>query len=360
MTGRTHDVAPMSEVAVGQLAPALTARSESRDTRATRVLHVNDCAFTAHNLVHEAQHRALPWSWMPLAASGQTWVGPTARVRRAALGAAWLSKLAARASRNELLHVHFATVYQHTRLVPRRFVLHCHGSDVRTLQYDARYRATILAALAHAKAVFYSTPDLAEHTLPHRPDAVHLPAPIDTENLPTWSPGAGPPQVLFASRWDDSKGVASQLAIAEGLVKATRSSGVDVVGLDWGPAAAAAQQAGVRLLPRRDHVAYLRLLAGASVVVGQSSGILAASELEALGIGAPLVMTADLALYGEARPPVLERATTSPDDVVQAALAALADPVAGAQQQAGPSWVHRNHGVSRSVERVLEVYDTIG
>jgi hypothetical protein len=331
----------------------------NRPDAGPRVLHVNDCAFTAANLVHEANGRGLPWAMTPLAASGQTWAGPVAKVRRAALGAAWLSRLAARAARVDLLHVHFATVYQHTRLVPRRFVLHCHGSDVRTLQYDPRYTATIHRALARAERVFYSTPDLAEHTLPHRPDAVYLPVPIDTAALPTWAPTTGPPQVLFSSRWDDSKGLAAQLAIAAGLVKATKGTDAEVVGLDWGPAAAAARDVGVRLLPRRDHTEYLRLLATAHVVVGQSSGILAASELEALGIGAPLLMTADHALYGDATPPVLDAAMTGPDDVVQAAALALADPAATAQTQQGPAWVRQRHGVGPAVDRVLELYRTL-
>jgi hypothetical protein len=323
------------------------------------VLHVNDCAFTAAGLVREASGRGLPWSLMPLAASGRTWSGPVAQVRRAGLGVAWLSRLAVRASRVDLLHVHFATVYQHSRLVPRRYVLHCHGSDVRTLQYDDRYTATIRRALSSAAGVFYSTPDLAQHTLWHRPDAVYLPVPIDTAALPGWAPPSGPPQVLFASRWDDSKGLGAQLAIATGIVDATSGTGAEVVGLDWGPAAGAARVAGVRLLPRRDHAGYLRLLASAQVVVGQSSGILAASELEALGIGVPLLMTADHGLYGEAPPPVLDSATSTPDDVVQAAVEALADPVATAQQQGGPGWVARHHGVAQGVDRVLKLYRSL-
>lgn len=358
----------MSELALGDARTATLVRPVARDTTARRVLHVNDCAFTAHNLLREAQDRGLPWSFMPLAASGRTWDGPAARAQRAVLGAAWLAKLSARASRVDLLHVHFATVYQHTRFVPRRFALHCHGTDVRTLQYEPRYQPIIHTALSKAQAVFYSTPDLAEHVLPHRGDAVYLPVPIDTARLPAWQPAR--PLVLFASRWDDSKGLDRQLAIAERLVTAVGPD-AQVAGLDWGSAAPAAGQAGVELLPRRSHDEYLQLLAGASVVVGQSSGILAASELEALAIGVPVVMRADLSLYAAAAPtaggtsansstpPVLERATTSPDDVVQAVQAALADPQAAAQQQGGPAWVHRHHGLAGAVNRVLAAYEGV-
>jgi hypothetical protein len=53
---------------------------------------------------------------------------------------------------------------------------------------------------------------------------------------------------------------------------------------------------------------------------------------------------------------VLDAATTSPDDVVRAAVVALADPVAAGQAQHGPAWVREHHGVGPAVDRVLAVY----
>lgn len=45
----------------------------------------------------------------------------------------------------------------------------------------------------------------------------------------------------------------------------------------------------MRLVERLSHVGFQRLLATAHVAVGQPTGMLAVSELEALGIGVPVV-----------------------------------------------------------------------
>ena len=329
----------------------------SRTARQVRVLHVNDCAFTAENLLKVAHERGLPWELLPLAASGQTWVGSLARARRAALGAIWLARLAERSWRADLLHVHFATVVHHTRVIPRRYVLHAHGTDVRTLQYDDRYGPIIRRAMSGAAALVYSTPDLAEHTLPSRPDAIYLPVPIDVDGAPTWSPETRP-RVFFASRWDNAKGLPSQLAMAQQLLRAVGPD-VTVTGLDWGPAADAAREVGVHLLPRRDHAGYLSLLATSQVVVGQSSGILAASDLEALAIGVPVVMTASHSLYAEDPPPVLDLAAATTDDAVDQVMAALADPAAFASRQQGRAWVAAHHSAPAQVDRLLELYSSL-
>ncbi|HEX6919408.1 MAG TPA: hypothetical protein VF314_04185 [Actinomycetes bacterium] len=316
------------------------------------VLHVNDCAFTAERLLVEAHRRGLPWHFLPVAATGRTWVGPRAKAEKAVRGAAWLARLAGGAARHDLLHVHSGSVYRHSRLVPRRFVLHLHGTDIRTLQYDPAWRRTIHDAVTSARAVFFSTPDLAEHTLPLRPDATYLPVPIDVGRLPRWQPADGTPRVLFASRWDPSKGIDAQLSTAEALVRGLAGR-AEVVGLDWGEAASRAAAAGVRLLPRTDHEGYLRTLAGAHVVVGQSAGILAASELEALGVGAPLVLPVDLPLYEGLTPPVAGGAVDEAVDAVRTLLAAAPDETAAEVRRA---WVAEHHGVEQAVDTVLSVY----
>jgi len=139
--------------------------------------------------------------------------------------------------------------------------------------------------------------------------------------------------------------------VARELVRALGFA-VAIMGLDWGPGAAAAREAGVQLVERRDHAGYLALLAGSQVVVGQSAGILAASELEALAIGVPLVMAAQHALYGAAPPPVLDDG----GDVVAGVVAALADPAAFAAAQQGPAWVRAHHSAADQVDRLLEIY----
>ena len=320
-------------------------------TAAPSALHVGDAAFTAARLVAEARRRGLSWDHLPLAAGDQDWSGVAGRARRAVVGARWLTSLAVGARRHDLVHVHSATTLPHVRPVARRFVLHCHGTDVRTSQYDPARGEGIRAGLRDAEAVFYSTPDLAEHVLPHRPDATLLPVPVDVSSIPVWSPAPGLPRVLFASRWEDVKGLDAQLETAELLVRALAGLG-EVVGLDWGPAAPSAAALGVRLVPRLDHAAYLDLLAGSAAVVGQSAGILSASELEAMATGGPLAVPSSLALYADSAPPVLG---SDPASVTDAVVAVVTDPTlhdAGANR----SWVERWHGTARGVDTVSAVY----
>jgi hypothetical protein len=323
------------------------------DTADPTALHVGDAAQTGARLVRQARRSGLPWDQLPLADSAGSWPGPLGRLRRPLVGGAWLARLAVAARRHDVVHVHSATTLPHTRPVARRFVLHCHGTDVRASQYEPGRGTGIRAGLRDAEAVLYSTPDLAEHVLPHRPDARLLPVPVDTSSLPAWSP-VQPQRVVFASRWEDVKGLAAQLETARLVLEAV-PDGVEVLGLDWGPAAAEAAALGVRLVPRLDHDGYLALLAGASAVVGQAAGILSSSELEALGSGAPLLVPTALPHYADAPPPVLG---TDPASVAEAARALL-DGSLPHDPSAGRTWVADQHGTARGVATLREVYRAV-
>lgn len=331
------------------------------------MLHVNDAASTTHQLVGEAHRRGLDWRYLPLAGT-RTGAGPEGAWRRAARGAAWSGRLAAASATTDVLHVHGGTVVRHTRWVPRPYVLHLHGTDVRSHQYDPRHTATVRRGLRDASAVFYSTPDLAEHVLPWRSDAVHVPQPMDLAALPPWGLDQDrAPVVFFASRWETVKGSTVQLPVARAL-RAALPPSTRVVGLDWGADAPRARAAGVELLPRQARSRYLSTLASASVVVGQCSGMLAASEVEALGIGVPVVAPLRAAWYPQDPPPVVGPAcgATPPGedgglvtDVVESVLGVLADPLAVAAGTDGPSWVARHHDVRDAVDRLVGVYARI-
>jgi glycosyltransferase involved in cell wall biosynthesis len=324
-------------------------------SRPVRVVHVNDCAFTAEHLIAAARRRGLPWSFLPVAASGRSWNGLVGQANRGALGAAWLGRLAVVAARADLLHVHSGSVVKHTRLVPRRFVLHLHGTDIRSLQYDPQWSGVIDWGLQHARHVFYSTPDLAEHTLPRRPDATYVPVPIDSPGLPKRTAAEGIPLVVIASRWEPVKGLDAQVNAAERLVRALRGR-ARVIGLDWGPAAGAARDVGVELVPTRPHAAYLDLLASATAVLGQAGGILSASELEAIGIGVPVAIPVPLPLYADVHPPVLG---ASPESAVDA-IEAVVDGSMHADGEAARAWVVQHHSPARGVDIVLAAYNRDG
>lgn len=261
-----------------------------------------------------------------------------------------MGRIAAHTARAQVVHVHFATTVRRLKpwFVPRRpYVLHLHGTDIRTLWLDPVRRRTIQAYIDGAAHVYYSTPDNEENARAARPDAEYLPVFVEPRQLPTWRPAG---YVAFASRWEDVKGLSEMLEVAGHLVKA----GLDVRGLDWGPGAMDAARIGVTLVPRAPHDDYLRFLSGANVVVGQASRILSVSELEAMAIGVPL------AAVGKHFPgpdgnalPIREGTVT---DVTDAVIADFADP-AGAQKMLGSrEWTLTHHTADRYIPSVLRTY----
>ncbi|GAA1803941.1 hypothetical protein [Agromyces neolithicus] len=315
-----------------------------------RVLHVNDAAFTAERLLAAARRHGENWTFYPRAVADPEWTGASGRARFIARGAAWAAGLARRAARVDLLHVHSGAMLKHTRVVPKRFVLHLHGTDIRTLQYDPAWRDAIRWGVRSAAAVLYSTPDLAEHVLPQRPDAQYFPVPVDLGALPDRQQMPAR-RIFFASRWEDVKGLQQQLAIARRLV-VEAPAGTLVEGLDWGPGAGEARSAGVVLLPKMSHTEYLRALAGSAVVVGQSAGILSSSELEAIAMGVPVAVPLAPGFYPDA-PPVGggEAAWNDVDAVADAALWLLEAPTTG-----GPDWIRRTHDAELGYQKLAEMY----
>lgn len=321
------------------------------------MLQVGEAALTAAILQNEAKSRGLRWDHLPVASRTRTLVRAVAVGERALRGAMWLSRLRIAAHSHDIVHIHSATTAAHSRLVAPRYVLHCHGSDVRTAQYAQRSGASVRRALDEAEAVFFSTPDLVEHVLPRRPDAVYLPVPVAVVDLPNWRPDPEHPRVAFASRWEDVKGLNVQLNAARRIIAAVGEH-IEVAGLDWGPGADAAAANGVHMVRRMSHPLYLEWLATSTVVIGQAAGILSASELEAMGVGVPLLVPAPLVGYdglASSDPPVLGHDI---DSVVEMAAHLIKD-ATGHAPASSREWVAREHGAQTSLDRVLSVHDEV-
>ena len=254
---------------------------------------------------------------------------------------------------SEIVHVHFATTT--SRILPwfvpdRPYVLHLHGTDIRTRWKTEHEHAKIQSYIDGAAHVFYSTPDLRENATTARPDAEYLPIFIDADDLPDWRPQ---PYVVFPSRWEAVKGADAMLRVATKLIEA----GVDVRGLDWGPDAPQAAALGVRLAPRMEHHDYLDFLSHASVAVGQANTVLGVSELEALAIGLPLAAVGQHLPGPDGGPLPLREGSV--DDVVSAVLKDLQDAPRASAELAGREWALSLHTADRYVPRVAELYRTI-
>ncbi len=234
------------------------------------------------------------------------------------------------------------------------FVLHFHGTDIRTQFYDPARHEAIQWGADHAAAVLYSTPDLAAHARKARPDALYLANPVDPEQLPPWNP-AQRQRVVFASRWETSKGGRRQLDLARSLVQALGDD-VEFEGLDWGDGAAEAAAFGVRLVPRMAKERYLRWLAQAHCVVGQSAGILAMSELQAVAIGVPVAMSPLGRGFYPDPVPVLQGEAEA---LIEQIRWVLKDPRAASASLGGPSWVDAHHSPRQAVAQLADLYASV-
>ncbi|MET1153678.1 glycosyltransferase [Arthrobacter sp.] len=316
-----------------------------------RILHIYDAADVGATLVKYGRRAGRPWRHFNVVPPEGTPSSIIGRAGKLAAGTAWQSRRAAAILRSDLLHVHSGSRIGVVRSRPvKPFLLHFHGTDIRTQYYEPARRPALQWGADHAVKVLYSTPDLREHAEAARADAVYLPNPVDLEELPEWRP-AGRPRIVFASRWHSSKGGRQQLELVRAL-RAAVGHGVELQGLDWGDGAPQAAELGVVLVPKMAKPDYLRWLASAHAVVGQSAGILAMSELQAIGIGVPVVMQLGEGYYQS--PPVLQGETV--EALAASAAATLADPAGTSAALGGRTWLQEHHGPAGLVRRLAAVY----
>ena len=339
-----------------------------------KVLHVNDVARIGTALVRGARDEGLAWDLYDTARVDPGWSPRMRPVRRALRGIRWEAGLVRRAVRADLLDVHGATVTAHTSWLRKPFVLHLHGTDIRVRRYEQASAALVERSVREALDVYYTTPDLAEHTLDLSPGATLQPVVIDPAELPalpsdapsdTAGPGGPRPfTVVFPSRWDAAKGGEEQ----ERAVAALRRAYGDRIvleGLDWGENAhRIAREHGLILRPRMPHADYIRWLAGASAAVGQMTGYMSVSEIEAIGVGVTTIMALDERWYDGSHEttrdvPVLG-GPVARADFVDAIVDGVGRAMDGARITGGRAWVDANHSPRRAVARLTERFARLG
>jgi glycosyltransferase involved in cell wall biosynthesis len=233
----------------------------------------------------------------------------------------------------DLAHIHWAS-YGVLGLVSRiPFIVECHGSDVlfrlkqpsfaHGLRSDVLYglkqplfHPMLTSIFRRAAAVLCITPDLLPVVQSIRPDALFLPAPIDTERFApledTGSYPSHPWTILLFTRLDPVKGI--DIA-TEGIARfAGRHPDVRVQLFDYGSLREKYKQLYSKrfeFIPRVAQEDVQHLIWSADVVVGQFAlGAMGLSELQAMSCGKPVI--ASFRYEGTyPSPPPLCQATTA-------------------------------------------------
>jgi glycosyltransferase involved in cell wall biosynthesis len=325
-----------------------------------RVLHVNDIAFVASNLVaglkaagHEARVVDPP---KPGASIRYPWKLVTIPVRLGVLAATAGS---IRRRPPDIVHVHYASQAVVGALAGRPYVVHCHGTDIRGKDPSSVWGRCLAPFLASAGAVLYSTVDLADEARSFRPDAQFLPNPIDTDRFAPGSPASR--DVLVAVRLDQSKG-ATEVMRALDLVLARRPETTATVVAFGAQAEPLTRHLGpqVVVVPRIGHDAMPQLMWDHRVSIGQlSMGAVGVTELEAMACGVPVVahFPYNPRFYPEP-PPVID----APDaGEVADRVVSLLDHEKERQAVAadGRSWVLAQHSIPVVTRRLIDIYEQI-
>jgi glycosyltransferase involved in cell wall biosynthesis len=264
----------------------------------------------------------------------------------------------------DLVHIHWAS-YGILGLMSRiPFVVHCHGTDVRSRLRHPLFRKMLEPFLQRAAAVLCITPDLLPVVRSVRPDALLSPAPIDTERFVPAKNIADDRRnhwtILLFARLDPEKGV--DIAM-EGIVRfVRRHTGVRVRLLDWGPLKV---QYRLRYghcfefipLVAPDEVEHLIL--SADVIIGQFAlGALGLSEFQAMSCARPVIASF---CYNDAyptSPPICQAASASEIDERLEYLFQNPEMAKSLGRQAR-EWIIENHDYRILAIRLEKLYQSI-
>lgn len=322
-----------------------------------QVVHVNEVAYVAAGLVaglNGAGHQArlvdppkpgatIPYPWkvatFPLRLA--ILAGTAARVRREA---------------PDLVHVHYASQAVVGALIGRPFIVHCHGSDIRSVDPSNAWGRYLSRVMAAAAAVVYSTPDLAAAAQRFRPDAGFLPSPVDTDQF---APRGSPQRdVLVAIRLDATKGATEVLAGLRLVLARRPETTATVVAFGaLAPQLARDLGPGVRVLPKVAHDAMPRLIGDHRVAIGQlGPGAFGVTELETMACGVPVVTDYRFARAYAEPPPVVQADGAA---IVAERLVHLLDDRDLRERAAADSrdWILRQHSIPVVTRRLIAIYE---
>ncbi len=269
----------------------------------------------------------------------------------------WLSLIrTVRQGNFDLAHIHYAYLGMLGALGKFPYILHCHGSDLRSPTTVTR--PLIYRALRHADHVFYSTPDLAPFVNNVRDDGEFLPNPIDTDEFRPMASPSDRKDVMICCALTDIKGAPEILEACRQLqryrpeIRITAIAGgsyTDKFSL----------LPNVTLIHRQFRERLPEIMNRHGVIIGSVElGIAGMAELEAMACGRPVINWFDFpAAYPDA-PPFVQGATGP--EIAAAVERLVDDPSQRADLGAsGRDWVIRHHQLDAAAARVEEVSEAI-
>jgi glycosyltransferase involved in cell wall biosynthesis len=261
----------------------------------------------------------------------------------------------------DLVHIHWAT-YGALGLVSRvPYVVECHGDDVRNRLKNPFFRPLLSPILRRAGAVLCITPDLLPIVRAIRPDAIFLPAPIDTEQFaPLEKKEDHPWCILLFARLDPDKGTDIAIQGIECFVE--RHPGVRVQLLDWGLLKSRYKRLyGDRFefVPPVASQEVQQLICSADVVVGQFAlGAIGLSELQAMSCARPVIASFRYTSAYSSPPPLCQAQT--PGEVDRQLENLFQHPEeASAIGQRARAWIIEHHERRILAARLEKLYQTI-
>jgi glycosyltransferase involved in cell wall biosynthesis len=334
-----------------------------------RVLHVNDCAGVAKNLVVGLNSNGVE------AELFQPKIGTyrVSKLRRAMLPftrtmEAFRLGDFVRRNHFDIVHIHYARFAYMAFLSQLPYVLHCHGSDLYLDLQRIGFRKLTITAIQKAQKVFYSTPDLYKFLAPIRSDAEFLPSPIDLENFyPQIKPQSEPSRVLSISKLDRRKGIDQIIRIIELLWQSRVNLKIAII--NYGQDSLEAKRFinehnndnRLILLPLIPHKDMPSLINSFDIILGQQClevGALGISELESMACAKPVVSYYSYPNAYPKEPPVLS--SPSPEDSSTNILKLLDDITL--QHQIGNNareWVIDYHEMNNVARNLISYYKTL-
>lgn len=332
-----------------------------------RVLHVNDCAGVAKNLIAGLKFNGIQ------AELFQPTVGTyrAGKIKRALLPItrtleALRLRYYVRRNHIDIIHIHYATFAYMALITRLPYLLHCHGSDVNKDLNRPGLRNIAALGIRKSEKVFYSTPALYQPLTPLRSDAVFLPNPIDTS---LFTPGSKmienkPLRILSISKLDDFKGIPDILKTIE-LVWQVRPE-IEFGLMGFGNRFIEAEpfikiyggKKNLILHSPLSHDKMPDLIRTYDIILGHQSArlpVLNVSELEAMACAKPVVCSFRFPKSYPEPPPIL--VSKNPEEARDHILCLIDDP--NFRRNLGLSasqWVRSNHDINLVSKRLLNHY----